>query len=479
MSAGAAVSRPMPQTAISGGRPGLTVLTLVLADSFALALSVAISIVLKALCGGEVHATAYLQLWPFLFVFLMVYAAIDLYSGLGVGAPEELRRVTLASTILFVCLAAFTMSMRGAQKHVTWNLVLAIFLSIALVPLTRECVRQLFARAPWWGYPAVVFGSGRASETVVKAMLADPGLGLKPIAVMDDGVHGGDIHGVPVLGDPRFAPFLLQPDQSAYAVFAMPDVTQAQLLPLIERYATNFSHVLVIPEFADLSTLWVRPKSVGGMLGLEMRQNALRTGQMSKRILDVALCAMGAMLAVPICAIITLLIKLDSRGPALYGQRRIGRGGKLFTAWKFRSMVINADSALEKHLAANPALRREWERDHKLKNDPRVTRVGRLLRKTSLDELPQLWNVLTGDMSLVGPRPIVEKEVPKYGRSFDLYARVKGGITGLWQVSGRNDTTYEQRVQLDLFYVRNWSVWLDFCILFRTIAVVLFRKGAY
>jgi lipopolysaccharide/colanic/teichoic acid biosynthesis glycosyltransferase len=142
-------------------------------------------------------------------------------------------------------------------------------------------------------------------------------------------------------------------------------------------------------------------------------------------------------------------------------------------------MVLDADRILEKFLAERPDLRREWERDHKLKNDPRVTRVGRLLRKTSLDELPQLWNVLMGDMSLVGPRPIVHQEIERYGASFELYTRVKGGLTGLWQVSGRNDTTYDQRVQLDTFYVRNWSVWLDLCILFRTIAVVLFGHGAY
>jgi Undecaprenyl-phosphate galactose phosphotransferase WbaP len=260
----------------------------------------------------------------------------------------------------------------------------------------------------------------------------------------------------------------------------MPDVPQTKLLGMIERYAANFSHVLVIPNFTDLSSLWVRPKSVGGMLGLEMQQETWRGSRViAKRAVDLALCSVGSVVVLPLCALLAICIKLDSRGPVLYGQRRIGRGGRFFTAWKFRSMVVDADRALARHLERNPALRREWERDHKLKNDPRVTRIGRLLRKTSMDELPQLWNVLMGDMSLVGPRPIVEKEVPKYGRSFDLYARVNGGITGLWQVSGRNDTSYDERVQLDRFYVRNWSVWLDFCILFRTIAVVLFGRGAY
>ena len=141
-------------------------------------------------------------------------------------------------------------------------------------------------------------------------------------------------------------------------------------------------------------------------------------------------------------------------------------------------MVLNGDDFLAQHLENNPAAREEWELTHKLAVDPRVTRIGNFLRKSSLDELPQLWNVLRGDMSLVGPRPIVDAEVAKYGTSFDLYKSVDSGLTGLWQVSGRNDTSYEERVTLDTFYARNWSVWLDLCILFRTVGAVLFRKGA-
>jgi lipopolysaccharide/colanic/teichoic acid biosynthesis glycosyltransferase len=148
-------------------------------------------------------------------------------------------------------------------------------------------------------------------------------------------------------------------------------------------------------------------------------------------------------------------------------------------AWKFRTMVVNGDEVLKAYLAANPAARDEWRRDHKLKNDPRVTWIGRILRKTSLDELPQLWNVVRGEMSLVGPRPIVRAEIPKYGEQFDVYIRAVPGITGIWQISGRNDTGYRQRVALDVEYVSTWSVWLDLKILFNTVFVVLGQKGAY
>jgi Undecaprenyl-phosphate galactose phosphotransferase WbaP len=480
MTAGTAISRPFPVALKLHGQPWHMTAVLIGADSLALLLSVVISVAAKVLLEGEVNLHGYILLWPFLFVFLAVYAGIGLYSKVSIGAPDELRRATVASTVLFVCLAAITVSLRGARQNFTWTLFLAIVITIALVPLMRECARQLFARESWWGYPTVVFGAGPVAQMVVRAMLKEPGLGLKPIAVLDDLEHKTHIHGVPVYGGTDLAPVLLPPNRAAYAVFAMPDVPHSDLLPMIERYAANFSRVLVIPELTNFASLWVQPRSVGGMLGLELRQQVLqREHQISKRLLDLIFCFAGSIVVAPLCAFIALAIKLDSRGPALYCQRRIGYGNKVFTAWKFRSMVTNAEAALEQYLEENPDLREEWERDHKLKNDPRVTAVGRFLRKTSLDELPQLWNVLTGDMSLVGPRPIVDKEVSRYGRSFDLYTRVKGGLTGLWQVSGRNDTSYEERVQLDVYYVRNWSVWLDLCILFRTIAVVLLRKGAY
>jgi Undecaprenyl-phosphate galactose phosphotransferase WbaP len=178
-------------------------------------------------------------------------------------------------------------------------------------------------------------------------------------------------------------------------------------------------------------------------------------------------------------AIIFAAIRLSSRGPVFYGQTRIGRNNSTFTAWKFRSMFANADEVLLSQLEKNPKLRSEWERDHKLKNDPRITPVGRLLRKTSLDELPQLWNVFRGDMSLVGPRPIVAAEIARYSDVFEAYKSVRPGITGMWQVSGRNNTTYLERIRFDEYYVRNWSVWLDLYILVRTFKTVLFGEGAY
>jgi lipopolysaccharide/colanic/teichoic acid biosynthesis glycosyltransferase len=182
-------------------------------------------------------------------------------------------------------------------------------------------------------------------------------------------------------------------------------------------------------------------------------------------------------------------VKLDSPGRIIYSQLRIGKDRRKIRRpgehrrklkiYKFRTMFSNADSALQAYLRTHRKARHEWEATQKLCDDPRITRAGRLLRKLSIDELPQLWNVLKGDMSLVGPRPMLEDQLNLYGNNIDAYVGVRPGITGLWQVSGRNHTTFEQRVRYDIYYIRNWSVWLDIYILLRTVWVVLYRDGAY
>jgi Undecaprenyl-phosphate galactose phosphotransferase WbaP len=457
-----------------------TSLCLLASDALTLLLSVAAGLIFKWAIHGISDWEPYLRLWPFLFVFLAVYALMGLYSGLALSPPAELQRITLSTALVFFALAAATVSIRGGRSYFTWTTLIAALVSVILLPLNRAIVRRRFATEPWWGAPAVVIGAGPAGNRAVRAMLAEPGLGLKPIAVLDEEFEGRAIHGVPVMSYQELARMIPDTYQISYAVVAMPDVPSAGFLSMLESYGLRFTRILMIPDLSNFCALWVNAKVVGGMLGLEVCQQAFVPGlQWPKRVLDLVLTLIGGVLILPLLGLIALAILIDSRGRVFYSQARIGRDGEIFSAWKFRSMVRNADAVLDDYLARYPHLREEWERDHKLRNDPRITRVGRILRRTSLDELPQLWNVLKGEMSLVGPRPIVSAEIVKYGNKFDLYTRVKSGITGLWQVSGRNDTSYEERVNFDVFYVRNWSVWLDFYILCRTIETVLFRKGAY
>jgi lipopolysaccharide/colanic/teichoic acid biosynthesis glycosyltransferase/glycosyltransferase involved in cell wall biosynthesis len=198
-----------------------------------------------------------------------------------------------------------------------------------------------------------------------------------------------------------------------------------------------------------------------------------------KRLADIACAGAFCALAMPVLIALAMAVWLDRSGPVLFSQTRIGRNGRRFLVWKFRSMVSDSGRVLAEYLSANPDAAAEWAATQKLRLDPRITAVGRFLRSTSLDELPQLWNILLGHMSLVGPRPIVDAEVRRYGEAIGYYLQVRPGLTGLWQVSGRNNTTYDERVTLDSDYVRTWSVWLDFYILLKTVRVVLCREGAY
>lgn len=200
---------------------------------------------------------------------------------------------------------------------------------------------------------------------------------------------------------------------------------------------------------------------------------------MGKETFDLAATISGGLLISPILLLLAVIVGIDNKGRIIFAHRRVGKGGKLFPCYKFQSMVPDAQKRLEEYLAENPEARKEWEESFKLTNDPRVTKLGAFLRKTSLDELPQLWNVLMGDMSLVGPRPIVTKEIERYGDYIREYYMVPPGITGMWQVNGRSDTTYEERVAMDTWYVRNWSVWIDLVYLFKTVKTVFTGKGAY
>ena len=209
------------------------------------------------------------------------------------------------------------------------------------------------------------------------------------------------------------------------------------------------------------------------------RARAPATGADACRLLDVALAIAALALLWPLMLLIAVGIKVQDGGPILFAHRRVGRGGKAFLCWKFRSMVEGAEARLPALLSRDPVAQAEWAADHKLRRDPRVTHLGRLLRSTSMDELPQLLNVLVGDMSLVGPRPIVPAEVERYGRWFRHYAALRPGITGLWQVSGRNDINYRRRIALDVLYARRRTTALYLGILGATAPAVAWRHGSY
>ncbi len=287
-----------------------------------------------------------------------------------------------------------------------------------------------------------------------------------------------EVDGVPLVGELSLAPILAARLKIPYAVLAMPGVDSAKLLQIVERIGGKFTHLLIIPDLFGFATMGVPAKSLGGILGVEVRQQLLLPGpRLAKRIMDVALTCLGGIFVLPFLLLIAALIKLDSKGPVFYTQKRLGKDGTYFSAYKFRTMHGDGEARLKAILDADPALRAEYDIYHKLRKDPRVTRIGRILRKFSLDEFPQLLNVIKGDMSLVGPRPYIERELTEMSGQEKIILRAPPGMTGMWQVSDRNATSFAQRVQIDVYYVRNWSPWLDIHILAKTFGVVVKGSG--
>ena len=451
------------------------------ADVLALSLAWIGSVRMRMLVEEQFHPSVYWQLCPMLALFILAYAIVGLYPGVANSPVDELRWTSLSTTLIYMALVATLFLRREGEIYSREVFIIAWVLSIVLILSLRALVRLIFAPCRWWGYPVMVLGAGKTGEMVIQTLKQRPGIGLKPVLVLDDNPKKhGLLHGVPVVGGVEMAPALARTRKIPYAIVAMPGVPRDRLIRLIEDYGIAFAHLLIIPDLFEFSSLWVSAKDMGGVLGLEVRQRLLMPGpRFAKFSIDLAATLVGGLLILPLIFLIAILIKLDSPGSIFYRQTRIGLGGKRFRAWKFRTMVPNAAKILEEYLSQHPELQENWTKDHKLRYDPRVTRIGKFLRRTSLDELPQLWNILRGEMSLVGPRPIVDEEIDRYGDKFPLYTKVIPGLTGLWQVSGRNDITYQERVNLDAYYVRNWSVWLDIYILTRTIWVVVTGEGAY
>lgn len=447
----------------------------------ALTLAASISVCVWYLIERKLEPGFYLTICPLLGIFLIAYAAAGLYPGIALNPVEEFRRLTVSTSIVYASLAAVTFLSREGELFSRAVFLLAWAQSVILAPVLRSQARCYFSRRSWWGHSVIIFGGEPTAGLVVEALQRQPETGLKPFAVFDDHTNSArSIRGLPVFHEMSDAPKLARQSRVRCAIIAISKPQQSELLHLLTRHGDTFSRIIVVPELAGLAGLWVEATDINGILALEIRQRLLLpSSRLIKRLIDLTLTITVGSILLPLFALIALTVKLTSTGPVFFGQRRYGKNGKPFTAWKFRSMVQNADLVLFEYLSKHPSLRQEWERNHKLRKDPRITWIGRLLRQTSLDELPQLWNALKQEMSLVGPRPIVQDEIQRYGEDFLLYQRVPPGITGLWQVSGRNDLSYEQRVSLDSYYVRNWSIWLDLYVLARTIKVVIKGNGAY
>ena len=447
----------------------LRVLALMAADAICLAFVwTAVIIGYKAIGLGSYRLAVYLDFWPVIFVFLVCNAVAGLYHGnwMYPSSPlspvEELRRLVgtaLLTHVGVIAFLAFTyQTTQGYSRLVTG--VSGVLVAVAAQSF-RNWMRYVLKRLEIAQIPVLLAGSGETAARVRTILEKDRFTGFRAAAVVRD---------------PRR---ILQEGKRLDIKIMIACVDERVLRAMMEDFTGWFNYIEYVPTAAAFPVFGAKAVSFGGLGGIELvNHGRMKIKRLQKWFIDKTLTLLLFLLASPLFLVLPVLIKLTSKGPVFYRAERLGRRGRKIRVWKFRSMYADADRRLQRLLDGDRNLAAEFAANFKLKNDPRITPLGKFLRRTSIDELPQLFNVLVGDMALIGPRPIVDKEVQYYGDEYQVFASVKPGITGLWQVSGRSDTDYVRRVALDVYYVLNWSPWMDIWIALRTVYSVLLMRGA-
>ncbi len=360
----------------------------------------------------------------------------------------------------------------------------SVFLAV-LLPLGRFWMKNFLHRFKRYSSATLIFGAGRTGRTLAQALQKERYLGYRVVGFLDDDVKlfGRRFHGLKVFGPIRQLGKFVRLMNVETIFIAGASFSPRRLAEIYTQSQRLVKEIYLVPEFWGLGMLNAESSCLFSqrIFVLRVRNNLLLPlNRYLKRMVDLTLVVLSLPLVLPFMGLVALLIKLDSPGPVFFRHRRVGEGGRTFYLWKFRTMYQDSQEILERLLESDPKAAQEWRLYRKLRYDPRVTRVGRFLRKYSLDELPQVFNILRGEMALVGPRPVTEEECRVYYQErASFYFAVKPGLTGLWQVSGRNLLSYEERIQLDVWYVLNWSLWLDLIILVRTIGTVISQRGSF
>lgn len=409
-----------------------------------------------------------------------------LYPAAGLHPIRELSQLVTNATLVCGILFVSAIAQLKISPYLPLFGVLWIWTCVLLMPF-RCLVRRMVRSQEWWGLQAVMLGAGTDGFELAEKLSCERRRGVKLIGAFASGEqYWQDDFTLPE-SCPYLGPFAgvreyVDRNKVFWAYLPQSSLDGKPLQQMFEQHNLAFPNLVLVNDQHILPGLWNETVELeNGLGGLMIREKlTLAYPRFVKRLFDVIACLIGLILLSPLYLLLILAVWLTSGRPVFFGDNRVGRSGRDFQAWKFRTMVLNADSALEEYLSKNPDMRAEWDSNLKLKNDPRITFLGKFLRRTSLDELPQLINVLRGEMSLVGPRPIPASEIEKYADDvYRSYLRVRPGITGLWQTNGRNNTTYEERLSFDSYYVTNWSLWMDLYILGRTFKTVLFQEGAY
>jgi UDP-galactose-lipid carrier transferase len=458
------------------------VAAIVLADAVALCLSFAVAVLIAWFASGALRSVATILSWPTpmrspLTAFAVSAVAVSAYFAAQahyhrrIPFWSELQHVVVASLAALLCngFIGFLANLQGSRI-----LLVATWLVFPVLLMTlRQGAKRLLSKSGLWQIRTVIIGEGDMARQTIEALRSEPGLGYDVIGVISPAKLQFGKAG-------RSWRTLLLQYQAGLVVLAF-DGRNSPGRDTIESLVRERVPFAMVPRLDGLPVLGFDQTQFFShdTVLFSFRNNlAQPMARVTKIVFDYCVALVGLIILAPGLIAIAAIVKLDG-GPALFAHSRVGAGGRKFKCLKFRSMVTNSAEVLQHVLETDPAAAAEWAETQKLQADPRITWIGHILRRTSLDELPQLFNVLRLEMSIVGPRPIVGAEVPRYGEDIAYYYETRPGLTGLWQVSGRTGISYAQRVQLDTWYVKNWTIWHDLAIMAKTVPAVLKRRGAY
>lgn len=459
---------------------------LMIAAGFILAYVVRFSLNIPIFFSGEEMPTIsfYLTVGSLLIpLWIGIFAMAGLYSRQKIlGGTREYALIFNSTTIamFFVITVNFLVPQFILARG--WLLLTWVFVFF-FVAVGRFCLRRVIYWLRTKGLfitPALIIGANEEARLLAEQFLNKRASGLNVVGFISDRVPAGTelVRGINVLGSIEDILAISREKNVEEVIVTASDVSSQDVVTVFRQFGMAEGVTLRLSSgLYEIITTGLEVQELASVPLVRVNRFRL-TGldQVMKVILDYSIALAALVIVLPLSVLLTILIKIDSKGPVFHRRRVMGVNGRSFDAFKFRTMHVNGDEILDAH----PELKEELAREHKLKNDPRITRLGRILRKLSLDELPQVFNVLRGEMSIVGPRMISPEEMENYQQLGMNLLTVKPGITGLWQVSGRSDVSYEERVRMDMYYIRNWNIWLDLQIILRTIpAVLISHRGAY
>jgi Undecaprenyl-phosphate galactose phosphotransferase WbaP len=466
----------------------LTSIAFVVSDMMGIMLSIGWGFFCVKLVGwfllddkGIINTKSFITYWPYLLVFILIFRILNLYPGISLAPAEELKRFSIGSFMAYGGIILSRYIEKDAWDPVSAALIVSCIFSPVIILVARSITHWILYKTRLGGIPAVIYGSGNTGKMVVDCLLSNIRTGYVPVLILDDDPQGIDEYrNIPIIHDTSIGPEIVSRYRIKMAMMTMTELDNQNTKNIINQSVSAFRYNAFIPDYFHASTIWMSVRDFGGVLGWVTSNKLKMTWNLKfKRLMDIVIVCIGGAFLLPFFLFIALLIKLSSRGPVLYRHCRLGINGKPFYAYKFRSMTSDAHERLQELLQSDTEIKKEWDKSHKLLHDPRITGIGRFLRRTSIDEFPQFINILKGEMSLVGPRPIVEDEVEKYGDDYHRIFSIKPGLTGLWQVSGRSDIDYNARVAYDTYYLQSWSGWLDLWVMLMTFGAVVRGRGAY